>query len=110
MTMAHEILGRDIFTPHSRNVTVAKINHTIASDKTMARQGGTAQKRAQATTAIAKSAYSQYIQAAGPVAQGIEQQPSKLKVGGSNPPGVAKSTSRRPYRRNSLSPPVRRTS
>ena len=25
----------------------------------------------------------------GPVAQGIEQQPSKLKVGGSNPPGVA---------------------
>ena len=27
--------------------------------------------------------------ARGPVAQGIEQQPSKLKVGGSNPPGVA---------------------
>jgi hypothetical protein len=27
--------------------------------------------------------------AAGPVAQGIEQQPSKLKVAGSNPAGVA---------------------
>jgi hypothetical protein len=26
---------------------------------------------------------------AGPVAQGIEQQPSKLKVAGSNPAGVA---------------------
>jgi hypothetical protein len=29
------------------------------------------------------------LAANGPVAQGIEQQPSKLKVGGSNPPGVA---------------------
>jgi hypothetical protein len=27
----------------------------------------------------------------GPVAQGIEQQPSKLKVAGSNPAGVANS-------------------
>ena len=29
------------------------------------------------------------IAARGPVAQGIEQQPSKLKVAGSNPAGVA---------------------
>jgi hypothetical protein len=31
------------------------------------------------------------IGADGPVAQGIEQQPSKLKVAGSNPAGVANS-------------------
>ena len=31
-----------------------------------------------------------YMSADGPVAQGIEQQPSKLKVAGSNPAGVAK--------------------
>jgi hypothetical protein len=30
-----------------------------------------------------------YIRQNGPVAQGIEQQPSKLKVAGSNPAGVA---------------------
>jgi hypothetical protein len=30
-----------------------------------------------------------YDPATGPVAQGIEQQPSKLKVAGSNPAGVA---------------------
>ena len=29
------------------------------------------------------------LAASGPVAQGIEQQPSKLKVAGSNPAGVA---------------------
>jgi hypothetical protein len=29
------------------------------------------------------------VPAHGPVAQGIEQQPSKLKVAGSNPAGVA---------------------
>jgi hypothetical protein len=33
-----------------------------------------------------------YIRQNGPVAQGIEQQPSKLKVAGSNPAGVATST------------------
>jgi hypothetical protein len=31
-----------------------------------------------------------YFRVFGPVAQGIEQQPSKLKVAGSNPAGVAK--------------------
>jgi hypothetical protein len=35
------------------------------------------------------------LAASGPVAQGIEQQPSKLKVAGSNPAGVANKQNQR---------------
>jgi hypothetical protein len=54
---------------------------------------GTSRDRAQSVVAIYHAFYCRSLYkvrtADGPVAQGIEQQPSKLKVAGSNPAGVA---------------------